>query len=1043
MIGEAPSRNVYAKWVREGLHLINAYGPAENTLFSTMAPIESANQDPAMIGRAYNTAAWIVDPDDQERIYPVGAVGELVLQGEQLSDGYLHEPFKTDAVFIQAPPWMHELSEALRTTCYKTGDLCQFNHDGTLRILGRTDSQVKIRGQRLETADVEYHLRKFIDAELAVDCLTFASGRQSLAAFVVVKDSNDQSGSNLITSVTKEFMELCGHATTALVGILPLFMIPTLFIPISSMPRTASDKLDRKLLRTTILQLPEKDSLAFVIQDTESLTHPNSDAEHILQRLWAKVLNVDQNKIGKETSFEALGGDSIAAIRLAVAVRSSDDKKTLAVVDILRFPRLSQMALHIKIKAPSAVDPDLVTFALLSPPELTSLKRTVKEQYAVNVIDAYPCTPLQEGFMRATVQDGHAYISHQVFAIEPNTELKQLRSAWHTVLVRYEVLRTIIVTTASGDVVQAVLPLMADLQLVDVSSLLQYLGDSDAHGIQNGSPLFKVAFVRGAENKVVVTAHHSVFDAWFFSRLLSEVESLYHNRKSTLPELIPFAHFVQHVRNTQLEPSRLFWEEKLQGETTSQVFSASDGAQQPRQERSVSHKLGLWDNGSPSYPVGMLPSIVRAAWGLVLSLYADSSDVTFGLILSGRSGSSSSTDFDGVAGPTVTTVPFRVSIEMQQTTGQYLDGVKSSGVDILPHQFYDLKRGSNSVDVVAATNFDNILDIVVIGDRFIDDYDPIMIPDQSIKLSQQSSYYLTPLVVLATISKAGDMVLDLTYDSNIIPDGKAEQISAQLELFIRQLVSMPSETLLADLSLLTPREESLVKSWNAHDPQKSAAHHCIHDLVARRTSLRPEASAVEAWDGSMNYGQLDDATSRLAQYLVQLGVTSQSRIPICFDKSLWTVVAMLACLKAGAAYVPLDPSHPTQRLQTIVNFVGGDVMMASDTQIQRFEGVVQHVILLDRVLMASFPPLPTPFKTRVNPEDTAIVVFTSGSTGMPKGVELSHTSFCTLSAEVGGEMDLIKIENLRVLQFAAYAFGKSIRKLELHSYSLYTHIYNH
>ncbi|EPS27666.1 hypothetical protein PDE_02610 [Penicillium oxalicum 114-2] len=1016
MVGELPSKEIYERWSGKHLTLINGYGPAENTFFSTMAVVQNGHQDPRNIGFPVNTLVWITDPGHPQILLPMGAVGELVLGGQQLAKGYLYNESATKKAFVNSPSSLAGVYDGI---VYRTGDLCQMNPDGSLRILGRADSQVKLRGQRLETAEVEHHLLKALNQEVAVDVVTLRSGMQALVAFVRSNvDYNAEENES-----TKKFRQTCTNAADEISAFLPGYMVPSHFIPLVKFPHTASDKLDRKRLREFAAQLSNVSSNleAYSLSQSKHLSPPAPGPEQELQSLWSQVLEIDVSHIGANSQFTGLGGNSITAIKLATLVRqSSRGDKDLKVADILQKPTLRDMAQCVKSQKNTHPRQKISHVTESERQAIISLVLSREDDaFATenDIEDLYPCTPLQTQFMHATIQDPHAYISHQIFSVRPGVNWDKLAEVWHIVINRHAVFRTRIFQCPNGDLVQVVRRTMSPDQCSRSPSLDCFLGDHEHHLMSYPSPLFKVGLIpadgHSDTGKVVLTVHHSVFDEWTISKLEVEVAKIYLSQD--LGDALPFSLMIDLTRINK--PDSLdFWKRYLQGCDPNPVSPKEPGESRVRREVTVSRNYVI----SQMPPSNLLSTIARASWGLVLGSLTESRDVSFGLILNGRT-----SENESIMGPAVTTVPLRVNFGQQTSIGGLIDKTFSDGNEILPHQhvsFEDVRK--LSPEIARALDFDTILDV---GVELAHDQlpnDQILRLETSKKLSSASNYYTKSLIVACQFTPT-EMKVQLTFDKSEMSDKSAARMISQLHSFFEQLTKLPKHTTINELDLLVDEEKAFIKATNGDKLSAPAVHALVHDLVARSITRKPNSKAIEAWDGEVTYAEMDIAASKLAHYLISLGVTVGSKVPVCFDKSIMDPITKLACLRAGAAYVPLDPSHPTERLQTIVTFIGSEVLLVGRSQRQRFENSGLKTVTLDLSLIASLPAVQEPLPENISSSSTAIVVFTSGSTGMPKGVELSHRSFCTLAAEVGHSMDLARISDLRVLQFAAYAFDVS------------------
>lgn len=327
--------------------VVSAYGPAECTPTATILHLKGDSE--MGIGRAAGLCTWVVDMDNPDALAPIGAIGELWLEGPLVGNGYLNEPEKTAAAFIQDPAWLKRGAPGTRAgregRVYRTGDLVQYKEDGTLLFIGRKDTQVKIRGQRVELGEVEHHVLQAVKAaEPAASVQIIAETIQPkgadgkiLVAFVALdsaKDLASEEYEDAVRQLTIGLNERLGET-------LPVFMLPSAYIPIQTVPMMTTGKADRRQLRAIGSALSAKD-IARLSRVDGDRRGPRTDNERLIQVLWAEVLHVEPESIGIDDSFFRIGGDSIGAMRLVGNARHKG--LALSVRDVFQNPILRDLA---------------------------------------------------------------------------------------------------------------------------------------------------------------------------------------------------------------------------------------------------------------------------------------------------------------------------------------------------------------------------------------------------------------------------------------------------------------------------------------------------------------------------------------------------------------------------------------------------------------------------------------------------------------------------------------------------------------------------
>ena len=324
--------------------VVAAYGPAECTPTTTITELSSDMNN--TIGKGVGVCTWIVNPENPSKLSPIGTPGELCVEGPLVGQGYLNDKVKTSQAYIQNPEWLLRGApgnEGRSGRPYRTGDLVQYLQDGSLRFLGRKDTQIKLRGQRIELEEVQGAIRKvlfeqdssFANAEVVVQVIQPEDTSQDILSVFISIDADEEHHDILVKQATL-------HLTENLIKILPLYMIPSLFIPQRSLPKTPTGKIDRKAL-VSIGNRFTKRQLADLQQHNNERVLPQTEAERRMADMWMSVLEVEHELIGLDTNFFQVGGDSIGAIKLVGYARRNGGYE-LTVRDIFLNPTLRDMA---------------------------------------------------------------------------------------------------------------------------------------------------------------------------------------------------------------------------------------------------------------------------------------------------------------------------------------------------------------------------------------------------------------------------------------------------------------------------------------------------------------------------------------------------------------------------------------------------------------------------------------------------------------------------------------------------------------------------
>jgi amino acid adenylation domain-containing protein len=1021
LCGEAIPPAEIAKW-SPTVHLLNLYGPAECAILTTLHRTVRNEKDPNNVGLPTSAVCWIVDPEDPERRLPVGCVGELIVESPIVSRGYLNEPAKTAASFIKSPSWLTQIRPSTTASrFYKTGDMVQYaGGDGSIRYIARKDTQVKLRGQRVELGEVEYHLRRCFpaaeDAITEVHRPTDKSRPAALIAFIFRTSGHSQPQSDQGTSPfdtpDDEFREGIVTTVSQLDDVLPIFMVPTVFIPLRYIPLTKTGKTDRRRLREAVSGLTGEE-LDLFMSTSCAKSAPQTESERQFEKCFKSIFKL--GLVGREDNFFRLGGDSIIAMQLIPMVREAGFQISMG--DVFKHPRLCDLAAASQpVNNESALS--IRPFSLLSE-EVSgdTLVKQAAEHCGVEpeeIEDIYPCTALQEGLIALAAKSPGRFVVTFEYQLREEVDIERFQSAWRVTAVANPILRTRMAQFEQLEgtyqvVTQSPLHVRSFDNAEHHSACLQSLGEQ----MSLGHELAVLTVVQPTPTAskgatFYLTIHHALYDGWSLPLLWDQVLAAYRGNRLLAR---PFNRFIQHVLSQ--DGMGRFWLSEL-ANLHAPVWPALPSPRYTPIPVSSFHKSIILDHVSTEFTIS---TMIRLAWAIVMSYYTDSEDVVYGLTLNGRS--APLPGIGELAGPTFATIPLRTQLRFQDTVHAALTAVQDKTAAMIPFQQYGLHKIRRlSPDAAQACNFQCHLGIQPPSDLDSNTlYERVSSGHKDYAAFGDCAFMIVCHLEKDDQSRVSVMV---NYDNKVISSVDGQRLVNQFSHILQQLpttLDLP----LNQLELLCPEDKHQLSLWNSHLPVSCGRS--LHDLILSTAVTAPNSQAISAWDGEFSFLELDQLSHELSQQLQRRGVGKGSLVPICFHRSKWVVVAMLAVLRAGGACVPLDPSHPPDRICSILCQTKSELALVSPSSCAILAECDVRVLVVPLETLVQKPTTPSPLPN-VDPHDLAFVIFTSGSTGQPKGILMEHINLCTSISHHSTPCNITR--GTRGLHFCSYAFDASL-----------------
>ncbi|MER5863127.1 amino acid adenylation domain-containing protein [Kitasatospora sp. NPDC002040] len=841
---------------------------------------------------------------------------------------------------------------------YRTGDRVRWGGDGNLEFLGRADGQVKIRGHRIEPGEIE-------SAFMACPGIAQAA--------VLIRE--DHRGAKRLVGYLVGTPADVAAARARVAGELPEHMVPTAVVVRElPLPLTPNGKLDARAL-------PDPDWTAGATAE-----EPRTPVEAVLAALFGEVLALPP--VGVHDSFFELGGDSIVAIRLVNSAREAGISITPK--DVFRLRTVA--ALAAAAGGPAAAP---VAAVELDP-------------------EALPVSPLQEGFFFLAQAGQDRYVVQELLELAGEVDAERLRRAVQSLLDRHPLLRAGFRQLPDGRVVQR-LAERAELPwretAVGAEGIEPVLAADRATGFDLAvPPLLRATLLReSGRTRLLLTLHHIVADGWSVSLLLRDLVAAY--RGTALPPAAAPEAYLAWLAGRDREGARAAWREALAGLEPTLLVPAptGDGDGAPgnvdvRLPAALTAELAAFARAR-----GLtLSTVLHGAWAVLLGALTNRDDVAFGSTVSGRT-----TEVAGSAdtvGLFINTVPARVGLRPDESLGALLARLQHEQAGLLEHQHLGL------AEIQRLAGGGELFDTLLVFENY---------PSEGLPAAPGDPLRITGAEVrdtvhypLALIVQPGEQLeLRFKHDGERITQADTAVLAARFTALLETLATDP-ERPLAGLALLSLREREQLAVLNSTEQPVPAR--TLVEAIAAQTARTPDATAVVAPDGTLSYAELDRRAEELADRLRSRGAGPERYVAVAVPRSAELMVALLGVLKSGAAYQPIDPDHPAERIAGMLADSGARTVVTTGAAAGALpvpEGVEQ--LLVERT--EQLPPQPGP---AAGPDHPAYLIHTSGSTGRPKGVVVTHRAIANRLAWMQDQYGLTDRD--RVLQKTPASFDVSV-----------------
>ncbi len=948
MAGEVIPVHIVQQLDLNNIEVRNLYGPSEDTTYSTGYLISDKQYDTIPIGKPLpNTSVYILDTRLQP--VPIGVTGSIYISGRGVTRGYLNKPELTQTKFIENPFVSGD-------TMYATGDMARWLPDGNIEFLGRKDDQVKIRGYRIELGEIENAIIGFNEAlkQVLVTCKEVHQEKTLVAYFVATTEVS--------TSQIRRYLR----------EKLPEYMIPSFFVPLEKFPLTPNGKINKKALPAV-----SADQITLV-----KYTAPGTQQEKAVAKIWQEILGVEG--IGIHDNFFELGGHSLKAVRLMNQINKELDIQ-LAIKDIFRLPTIAELL-----------------SGAYGQQEFSAIQKIEPQE-------SYSLTPAQQRmWIISQFKDGNrAYTIPNIIEFNGNLDISVLEVAIRQLISRHESLRTFFKVSDQGEIRQHILPkekvicnikkhFIAEDNEQEVIS--NYINKGLAHVFDlTCAPLLHTEVLQRSNQKhiVLLTMHHIIGDGWSMEVLLQEIKSIYNaliqNTPVALQELpIQYKDYTGWLKSEdvklRLQQSEKFWKDTFAGNIP--VLELPTDLKRPKVKtyNGQSIRYTFSNTFTKALKQFVKNSEATLFMGLMAGLkglfhrYTGQTDIVLGTPVSGRSHS----DLEQQIGLFINTLAIRTSFDQDIAFKALLDQEKSNLLSAYEHQLYPFDTLVEQLNIKRDISRSALFDVMVVLHNqqqiLKDDTKFIGVETQPYPYENRGSSHFD-LSFLFEENSSGISVT-VEFNSDIYQKSFAERLTQHFENFVIRGVQQYDQPI-SKLQYLTEEEQQrlLYKFNDTMLPVVGHKEDTLIDVLEAQVNKTPNEIAIQYEDKIITYQQLQDQSNQLANCLInEHKIQKGDFVGVKLSRNEWMVTAILAILKAGATYVPIDKNYPEDRIAYIESDSQCQLTL-TDMHIQEFTPEAWSVSAPD---------------VSITLNDLAYIIYTSGSTGKPKGVQIDHKNVMSL-----------------------------------------------
>lgn len=944
-----------------------------------------------------NTEIYILD--QQQHPCAVGEAGELYIGGAGVGRGYLNRPGLTTEKFIP-----HPFSERASARLYRTGDWARLSEQGQIEFAGRRDQQVKLRGFRIELGEVETALAKH------------PAVRENI---VVARGENREEKRLIAYFVTDGAKPTVAELRRFLGAQLPDFVVPSAFVQLAALPLSANGKVNR-------LALPDVDVERS--QLSADFVAPRNQIEHRLATIWSEVLRLP--RIGVNDNFFELGGHSLLAAQIISRVRR-EFRTEIPLRAIFETPTVAQLAHNLDLTDTEDERPSTCSI------EPFARGGTVPLSFAQQ----------QFWLLDQAEPNRAAYNVRTAIKMSGTLDVRRLREALEQIVTRHEVLRTSIVLEQGTPVqmISSATPLA--LVVSDLTKLAAteregemtraFAAEAEKPFDLSNAPLLRCQLLKTSEDEhvLLLTVHHIAFDGWSLGLLLRELAAHYlgpsGGASSALPQLtIQYADFAQWQRQSlqgaTLDRQLDYWRRMLEGAPAtldlptdySRLARRSfDGARRSVQlTKELSNGLKtLGRNENTTLFMTLL-----ACFQTLLFRYSGQEDLVVGSPVAGRR----MLETESLIGAFVNTLAFRGDVAGNPSFRDFLARVRETVLGAFAHQDLPFEKLVEELNPERDVNRSPLFQVMFALQNTPEP--DLVVPGLKLTPIKLESATAKFDLALEIEEQADGLSVAFEYSTDLFAPETIERMLAHFQNLLAAVVTDPTQRV-AELTLLSQTErDQLLVEWNETSADFPLAA-CVHRLFEAQVARTPEAIAAEFQGEQLTYCELNRRANQLAHYLRKQGVGPEVLVGISVERSLEMLVSMLGVLKAGSAYVPLDPKYPRERIAFMIEDAGLSLVLTQQGLSTAIDPGKARLLFIDKAEVGLAQESAENPAIDVAPKNLAYLIYTSGSTGNPKGVMVEHRSLAHFTSVAAAEYSISPGD--RVLQFASLSFDLSAEEI--------------